>query len=46
MPRPRLYPPTHAGYWTENMHTYSYAYRWEERGKPPAPELGARAGNT
>lgn len=38
--RPAAYPPTHAGYWTENMHSYSYAYRWEERGKLPNPELG------
>ena len=36
---PPRYPRTHAGYWTENMHTYSYAYRWEERGKLPNPEL-------
>ncbi len=37
--RPPAYPPTHAGLWTENMHTYAYAYRWEERGKLADPEL-------
>lgn len=36
---PPRYPPTKCGYWTENMHTYSYAYRWKDRGKLPDPEL-------
>ena len=36
---PPQYPPTHTGYWIENMHTYSYRYRWHERGKLPNPEL-------
>jgi isopenicillin N synthase-like dioxygenase len=36
---PPKYPPTHFGYWIENMHSYSYAYRWDERGKLPNPEL-------
>lgn len=40
--RPPRYPPTHAGYWTENMHTYAYAYRWAERGTLPDPERGPR----
>lgn len=39
--RPPAYPPTHAGLWTETMHTYSYAYRWEERGKLDDPERAA-----
>ncbi len=39
---PPNYPPTHAGLWTENMHTYAYAYRWDERGTLPEPELGAQ----
>lgn len=38
---PPKYPPTHFGYWIENMHSYSYAYRWEERGKVPDPEEAA-----
>ena len=40
---PPKYPPTHFGYWIENMHSYSYAYRWEERGKLPDPEEAAKA---
>ena len=36
---PPRYPPTHAGYWTETMHTHVYAYRQAERGKIPNPEL-------
>jgi len=39
---PAKYPPTHFGYWIENMHSYSYAYRWDERGKLPDPEEEAR----
>jgi len=39
---PPKYPPTHFGYWIENMHSYSYAYRWDERGKLPDPEEAAR----
>lgn len=39
---PAKYPPTHFGYWIENMHSYSYAYRWDERGKLPDPEEAAR----
>ena len=39
---PPKYPPTHFGYWIENMHTYSYAYRWDERGKLPDPEEEAQ----
>jgi len=39
---PPKYPPTHYGYWIENMHTFSYAYRWEERGKLPDPEEAAQ----
>ena len=35
---PPRYPPTRCGYWTETMHTYSYAYRHEDRGKVPNPE--------
>ena len=37
---PRRYPPTHCGHWIETMHTYSYRYRWHERGRIPNPELG------
>lgn len=40
---PPRYPPTHFGYWIENMHSYSYAYRWDERGKLPDPEEAAKA---
>lgn len=40
---PPKYPPTHFGYWIENMHSYSYAYRWDERGKLPDPEESAKA---
>ena len=40
---PPKYPPTHFGYWIENMHSYSYAYRWSERGKLPDPEKAAQA---
>ncbi|MEM7172877.1 MAG: 2-oxoglutarate and iron-dependent oxygenase domain-containing protein [Pseudomonadota bacterium] len=40
---PPKYPPTHFGYWIENMHSYSYAYRWDERGKLPDPEEAAQA---
>ena len=36
---PPRYPPTKCGYWTENMHTYSYVYRHPDRGKLPDPEL-------
>ena len=36
---PPRYPPTHAGYWTETMHTHVYSYRRAERGKIPNPEL-------
>jgi hypothetical protein len=36
---PPRYPPTHAGYWTETMHTHVYTYRRAERGKIPNPEL-------
>ena len=36
---PPRYPPTHAGYWTETMHTHVYTYRQHERGKIPNPEL-------
>ena len=36
---PPRYPPTHSGYWIENMHTFSYVYRHHERGKLPNPEL-------
>ncbi len=36
---PPRYPPTHFGYWVENMHAYSYVYRHEERGILPNPEL-------
>ena len=36
---PPRYPPTHAGYWTETMHTHVYAYRRADRGKLPNPEL-------
>jgi hypothetical protein len=39
--RPPRYPPTHAGLWTENMHSYSYAYRWPDRGKLPDAEQSA-----
>jgi len=39
---PARYPPTHFGYWIENMHSYSYAYRWDERGKLPDPEEEAQ----
>ncbi len=39
---PAKYPPTHFGYWIENMHSYSYAYRWEERGVLPDPEEAAQ----
>lgn len=39
--RPPRYPPTHAGIWTENMHSYAYAYRWQDRGKLPDAELSA-----
>ena len=38
--KPAAYPPTKFGYWVENMHAYSYAYRHDERGKLPKPELG------
>lgn len=38
---PPAYPPTHFGYWVENMHSYAYAYRWAERGKLPDPEAAA-----
>ncbi len=38
------YPPTHFGHWIENMHTYSYAYRWADRGKLPNPEQGVTPG--
>ncbi len=40
---PPKYPPTHFGYWIENMHSFSYAYRWDERGKLPDPEEAAQA---
>ncbi len=43
---PPNYPPTHAGLWTENMHTYAYSYRWDERGTLPEPELGAQTDDT
>ena len=36
---PPRYPATHAGYWTETMHTHVYAYRAHERGRIPNPEL-------
>ena len=36
---PPRYPPTHAGHWTETMHTHVYAYREAERGTIPNPEL-------
>ena len=36
---PPRYPPTHAGYWTETMHTHVYTYRRADRGKIPNPEL-------
>ena len=36
---PPRYPPTHAGHWTETMHTHVYTYRHHERGKIPNPEL-------
>ncbi len=36
---PPRYPPTHAGYWTETMHTHVYTYRRDERGTIPNPEL-------
>ena len=36
---PPRYPPTHAGHWTETMHTHAYAYREAERGTIPNPEL-------
>lgn len=39
---PPKYPPIHFGYWIENMHSYSYAYRWQERGKLPDPEEAAK----
>ena len=39
---PPKYPPTHFGYWIENMHSYSYAYRWDERGNLPDPEKAAK----
>ena len=39
---PPKYPPTHFGYWIENMHSYSYAYRWDERGHLPDPEEAAK----
>ncbi len=39
---PPKYPPTHFGYWIENMHSYSYAYRWDERGSLPDPEEVAK----
>lgn len=39
---PAKYPPTHFGYWIENMHSYSYAYRWNERGILPDPEEAAQ----
>lgn len=39
---PPKYPPTHFGYWIENMHSFSYAYRWDERGKLPDPEEAAK----
>jgi len=35
---PPHYPPTKCGYWTETMHTYAYAYRYEDRGRIPNPE--------
>lgn len=35
---PPRYPPTKCGYWTENMHTYAYAYRHGDRGRIPDPE--------
>lgn len=40
---PPKYPPTHFGYWIENMHSYSYAYRWDERGNLPDPEEAGKA---
>jgi isopenicillin N synthase-like dioxygenase len=43
---PPNYPPTHAGLWTENMHTYAYAYRWDERGKLADPELDGGGDDT
>jgi isopenicillin N synthase-like dioxygenase len=39
---PPKYPPTHFGYWIENMHAFSYAYRWDERGELPDPEEAAQ----
>ena len=39
---PPKYPPTHFGYWIENMHSFSYAYRWKERGELPDPEEAAK----
>jgi isopenicillin N synthase-like dioxygenase len=38
---PPRYPPTKCGYWTEAMHTLAYAYRSDERGRTPNPELAA-----
>ena len=32
---PPRYPPTHAGHWTETMHTHVYTYRRHERGTIP-----------
>ncbi len=43
---PPNYPPTHAGLWTENMHTFAYAYRWDERGTLSDPELRDRIDDT
>ena len=43
---PPNYPPTHAGLWTENMHTFAYAYRWDERGKLADPELSGGSDDT